>query len=90
MENGDDMVKVKIDKENQPTTTDFGRSNAKFYGWFSVNGKREGTVWCFPDYYVANEDFDRKRHFRDNRPKQFNGANLKELASVIETEFGVM
>lgn len=84
------MVKVKIDKEKYSTTTDIGRSNSKFYGWFSVNGKREGTVWRFPDRYVANEDFDCKRHSKDNRPKQFKGANLKELASVIETEFSVM
>lgn len=84
------MVKVKIDKEKYPTTIDISRSNAKFYGWFSLNGKRAGTVWRMSEVYVANEDFDRKRHSKDNRPKQFKAANLKELARVIENGFSVM
>lgn len=83
------MLKVKIDKEKCPTT-DFGRSNAKFYGWFSLNGKRAGIVWRMSEVYVTNEDFDRKRHSKDNRPKQFKAANLKDLICVIENGFSVM
>lgn len=62
-----------------------GSSNAKFYGFGYADRKRIGTVWKFNDgYYVFNEDFNRRFHSRDNRPKQCKGRTLAVLKQSMK------
>lgn len=72
---------IRIEKEKHSTVSEFGVSNAKFYGYCFVDNKRFGTVWKFKDdgRYIVNQDFDRKLHSAINRPLQVNGNTLQEL-----------
>ena len=77
-------MKVKFEKEKYPSTPEIGWSNAKFYAFCIVDGKRYGTTWRFNDgKYVINQDFDRRIHSRENRPKQIVGNTLAELKSNL-------
>lgn len=77
-------MKVKFEKEKFSTVKDFGHSNAKFYAYCIVDGKRYGTTWKFNDgKYVINQDFNTRIHSRENRPKQIVGNTLAELKSNL-------
>lgn len=81
-------MKIKFEKEKFSTVKDFGHSNAKFYGYCIIDGKRYGTTWKFNDgKYVVNQDFDRQVHNANNRPKQFVAETISELkAKLNESE----
>lgn len=77
-------MKVRIEKERHHTISDFGYSNARFYGYCTIDGKRIGTVWRFNDgAYVMNEDFNSRVHTKDNRPKQYKATNIGALRVAI-------
>ena len=80
---------VKIEKEKYHTIQEVGWSNADFYGYGIVNGKRMGTVWKFKEdgSYIFNEDFDRKVHSAARRPQRVKGMTLRELKENIEVYF---
>lgn len=76
---------ITVKKSNSLVAPIPGSSNAKFYGFGYADGKRIGTVWKFNGgYYVFNEDFDRKVHGKDNRPKQCKGKTLAVLKQSIK------
>jgi len=78
-------MKVTIKK-----TTDynpFGYGEGKWHGFAYVDSKRIGTVWRFRDRYICNEDFDSRKHSRENRPMQFKGRTLADLKADIAARF---
>lgn len=81
-------MKITI-KKSQSLVSEVGVSNAKWHGFAYVDGKRLGTVWRFKDdgRYVCNEDFDSRKHSRENRPMQFRGQTLAALKSDIAARF---
>lgn len=83
------MATVRIEKEKHSLVKDIqGTSNAKFYGWVFVDGKRVGTVWVFNDgRYAMNEDFNSRKHSRENRPIQLIANSISGLKNRIREEF---
>lgn len=85
---------IRIEKEKWQPVSNFGTSNAKFYGYCFVNGKRFGCVYKFknddyinPGVYVCNQDFNPCVHSKDNRPLQIKGKTLGELRENISKCF---
>lgn len=83
------MANITIKKETFSTVAPIGHSNADFYGWAFDGCKRIGTVWKFKNEgrYVFNEDFDRGKHSRENRPVQCSGKTLKALKAAMAEVF---
>ncbi len=81
-------MKVTIKKTTNYNSFPAGSGNCKWHGFAYVVAKRLGTVWRFNDgSYICNEDFDIRRHSRENRPIQFNGNTLAALKADIATKF---
>ena len=78
-------MKIKFEKLSYPAPELPGKSNAKFYSYCMIDGKRFGTVWKFNDgNYVLNEDFDTRKHDKDNRPIQIVAPTLNALRERIK------
>lgn len=79
---------ITVKKSNSLVAPTLCSSPARFYGFGYADGKRIGTVWKFNDgHYVFNEDFDRKVHSKDNRPKQCKGRTLAVLKQSMKEVF---
>lgn len=79
-------MKIKFEKDKFSASIP-GTSNAVFYAYAIIDGKRRGTVWNFKDdgRYAFNEDFDRRKHDKENRPVQVVRPTLAELRKGIES-----
>ena len=79
-------MKIKFEKPTY-NECEIGTSNASFYAYCFIDNERYGTVWKFKDdgRYVLNEDYNRLKHDKQNRPNQIVAPTLNELRERIKS-----
>ena len=57
-----------------------------WYGWAFAGARRIGVIWRDRAGYRFIEDFDRRKHSRENRPRSIGANSIRELESKLAKE----
>ena len=74
---------IRIEKDSFSPTCSLDRD---WYGWAFADGKRIGVIWHPKGEYRFVEDFDRRKHSRENRPRSIRANSIRELKTKLAGE----